>query len=252
MRFILLFLFVCKLSFCFDGIEYKYLECVDGNACKIHILEIDPALYNIIPIKALDNGIGRESVLSISQRYGAVAAINGGFFSIGTTYDGRACGVLKINQWYALPSKPRGFIGWNAHEQIPIMDRLMVKVVINSTITIDGLNRYRKNGEVILFNACFNKTTLTDSEGEEIVIIDNVVVDNPKMNMHDLAHFIPDAVKLCSLGQRYKAFVLNLSSILYLFQYTITKCVKRLTKKSGRRCVGLKPRELPGLLGAVN
>ncbi len=49
----------------------------------VHVMEVDPFLYEIKPMKALDNGIGRESVLSVSERSGAIACINGGFFQIG-------------------------------------------------------------------------------------------------------------------------------------------------------------------------
>jgi hypothetical protein len=67
--------------------------------------------YEINPTKALDNGIGRKSVLSISNHCGALGSINGGFFSIGGSFDGKACGTLKIHDWYGLPIEPRGCIG---------------------------------------------------------------------------------------------------------------------------------------------
>lgn len=90
MRFFLPFLFIPFLSlFSAPGLEYSHLQLTqisNFDPCitecqSIHILEIDPSQYEIKPIKALDNGIGRESVLSINTRYEAVASINGGFFS---------------------------------------------------------------------------------------------------------------------------------------------------------------------------
>jgi hypothetical protein len=167
------------------GLEYTHLQlptssyfsCVTGDQ-SIHIIEVDPDIYEIKPIKALDNGIGRESVLSIAGRYGALASINGGFFSIGGTLDGRACGTLKIQDWYALPLKPRGCIGWSIQDQNPKMDRLLVNVLADydfNQILIHGLNRARKEGEIILFTPCFHKTTLTHPDGEEIVVVDGVI-----------------------------------------------------------------------------
>ena len=93
-----LFFFVPLLSlFAAPGIEYSYLEISDSSCFSflvgtqsIHVIDIDPSLYEIRPVKALDDGIGRESVLSISARCGAVASINGGFFTIGGTFDGKA------------------------------------------------------------------------------------------------------------------------------------------------------------------
>lgn len=186
MRFFYLFLFAPLISlFSAQGLEYTHLEIPNSSyftyitgSQSIHVIEIDPSLYEIKPIKALDNGIGRESVLSISTRYGAIASVNGGFFSIGGTFDGKACGTLKIHDWYALPTKPRGCIGWSFGNQSPKMDRLLVSTTANYNINqfpIDGLNRPRKKGEILLFTPCFHRTTLTNPDGEEIVVVDGVI-----------------------------------------------------------------------------
>jgi hypothetical protein len=164
--------FLSLLSFLtsFEGIHYSCLqECFQ----TIHLLEVDPLLCDIQPIKAFDNGIGRESVLSIAKRYNALAAINGGFFSIGGLLDGKACGALKIHSWYALPSKPRGCIGWSPHSPVPLFDRLLVSIECHygsSSFTLEGLNRERKEGEAILFTPVFHRTTLTSPDGKELVI----------------------------------------------------------------------------------
>ncbi len=171
--------------FCATGITYKSVEYPNTyifgfeTISSVHVIEVDPSLYEIKPAKALDNGVGRESVLSLSKRYGAIASINGGFFSIGSRYDGKASGTLKIHEWYALPTKPRGCIGWSPQDQMPKMDRLIVTITCKSDLhnfRVDGLNCPRKKGGIVLFNSSFHKTTLTDPDGEEIVIVDGVIV----------------------------------------------------------------------------
>lgn len=83
------FIFLTTFLSCFlcaeEGIKYSVQHISNWYLShqRVHIVEIDPKLYDIKPVKASDNGIGRESVLSIAKRYKAVAAINGGFFSIG-------------------------------------------------------------------------------------------------------------------------------------------------------------------------
>ena len=180
--------FLCLLSFALfgtEGIEYtrvtlpnsSYLNCITGTQ-SIHVIDIDPSLCTIKPVKALDNGIGRESVLSLSTRHGAIAAINSGFFSIGGTFDGKACGTLKINDWYALPAKPRGCIGWSSTNQNPIMDRLLVRVFgtyNQDRFPIDGLNRPRKDGEIVFFTSNFHRTTLTNPDGEELILSKDLI-----------------------------------------------------------------------------
>jgi hypothetical protein len=171
--------------FCAEGIEYTYLQVPNSSyfyfitgSQSIHVIEVDPSLYEIKPVKALDNGIGRESVFSISMRYGAIASVNGGFFSIGGIFDGRACGALKIHDWYALPFKPRGCIGWSLKQQMPLMDRLLVQINAGSSFrsfAVDGLNLPRKAGEVLLFTPSFHRTTLTNPDGEEAIVVDGKI-----------------------------------------------------------------------------
>ncbi|MBM3208112.1 MAG: phosphodiester glycosidase family protein [Chlamydiae bacterium] len=171
----------------FSESEIKYTHIVTPGECSldnittnqsIHILEIDPTQYELKPVKALDSGIGRESVLSISDRYGAKAAVNAGFFTIGGSFDGKACGALKIHEWYGLPYKPRGCIGWSSTNQNPKMDRLSVTTYANydlNQIIINGMNRPRKKREIILYTPCFHRTTLTNPDGVEIVVVNGII-----------------------------------------------------------------------------
>lgn len=185
------FLFLCliiQLSSLYSaqGISYSHLETpncplLDFITCcqSVHILEVDPKVYNIRPVRALDNGIGRENVFSINERYGAIASINGGFFLMGGLLEGKPCGALKIHNWYSIQSNPRGCIGWSSKDQNPKIDRLLVKV--NATdgksnkFNIDGLNCQRDVGKIVLFNSCFHRTTLTKSDGEELVVVNGII-----------------------------------------------------------------------------
>ncbi len=186
---LLFFFFFVSLPslFCLEGICYSYLEKTLFSPCPIsqaiHLIEVDPSCYKIKPVKALDYGLGRESVLSIAKRYRAIAAINGGFFDIGGTLDGRACGCLKIHNWYALPFKPRACIGWSLNHSLPLMDRLLVFIRCDfdgKTFYLDGLNRERKEKEAILFTSEFHKTTLTYPNGEELIVEEDVITSIQK------------------------------------------------------------------------
>ncbi len=171
--------------FCIEGIEYKHYLIPDTYAPfsyihshSIHVVEIDPRCFEIQAVRALDNGLGRESVSSLAQRYEALAAINAGFFSIGGLLDGKPSGALKINTWRSLPAKPRGCIGWSTQQKEPIMDRILVGIHLKTArglIPISGLNRNRKTGEEILFTPDFHKTTLTNSSGQELIVENGIV-----------------------------------------------------------------------------
>jgi Phosphodiester glycosidase len=175
--------FITLATFLFgkEGIEYSKIEmpyCFGYQ--DIHVIECNPELFQIKAVKAIDNGIGRENVLSLAKRHKAVAAINAGFFSIGKTLDGKAAGALKIHTWYGIPLKPRGCIGWSIKNKKPIFDRLLICIEGGDnyrSFSVDGLNRERKKGEMILFNPAFNNTTLTYPDGEEIIIQNDIIAN---------------------------------------------------------------------------
>jgi hypothetical protein len=165
-----------------EGIEYSHLLVPRSSSFgwlmgehSVHVVQIDPTLYEIKAVRALDDGLGRETVFAMQERYGAVAAINGGFFAEGGTWDGRPCGALKIFNWLSLPTKPRGCIGWSLESTIcPCMDRLGVKVVVETglyRILADGLNRDRQQGEMIVYTPSFHRSTLTRPDGEEVLVV---------------------------------------------------------------------------------
>lgn len=50
------------------GLRYQHRKT--GSPHSIHILEVDPHLLKIEAVRALDDGVGRETVSSIAQRKG--------------------------------------------------------------------------------------------------------------------------------------------------------------------------------------
>jgi len=153
------------------GLNY---EKITAEQQIIHVLTVDPTKFNMTPARALDEGLGRESALSLSKRKNAIAAINGGFFTIETTFDGLPRGILKIDgEWYSLPTRPRGAIGWSKSSQSVLFDRILASASIkinNDLIPLEGINRERNKGEKIAYFPYFHRTTLTDQNGAEIII----------------------------------------------------------------------------------
>ncbi len=114
------FLLITMHPFTLSGYSYEYLS--DGNEISIHILVVDPQEDVIIPVRASGEKIMRETVLTLAKRYGATAAVNGGFWKP----DGTPAGILKIDgQWYGTPFKPRGAIGWALDGQHVLIDRVL-------------------------------------------------------------------------------------------------------------------------------
>lgn len=157
------------------GIRYEHRSL--AGPLSVHILDVDPRLLRIESVRALDDGVGRETVSSIALRTGAVAAVNAGFFRIGGRYDGEPDGILKIRErWFSDPAVARGAIGWTRDGTVARIGRLLMKWDLRSrgrTFPIDGINRPRGIGEAVLYNWAFHRSTLTDPGGIEFLISRN-------------------------------------------------------------------------------
>ncbi len=161
-----------------DGIEYAEMTReIDKLPVKMNLLRLDLTKVRLDVVHAMDAAIGTETTSSIAKRHGAFAAVNAGFFRLDKSiFAGDAAGVLKIDG--KLLSEPFGnrialFIK-NA-PQISEVEFLRFDLsqsvkLRGSHFQIDGVNRQRKNNDLILFTPEFHGTTLTDSDGLEIIV----------------------------------------------------------------------------------
>jgi exopolysaccharide biosynthesis protein len=129
--------FFLKLSFLLISIccipseilGFSYENLFDGYFTSIHVLIVNPKEHKILPIKALGESVKRETVMTLANRYGATAAINGGFWKL----NGTPAGILKIDHhWHGTPVKPRGAIGWADHGETVIIDRIWTNYDLNN------------------------------------------------------------------------------------------------------------------------
>ncbi|MCY7346784.1 MAG: phosphodiester glycosidase family protein [Pyrinomonadaceae bacterium] len=161
-----------------DGIEYAEMTReIDKLPVKINLLRLDLTKVRLDVVHAMDAAIGTETTSSIAKRHGAFAAVNAGFFRLDKSiFAGDAAGVLKIDG--KLLSEPFGnrialFIKntpqTSAVEFLRFDLSQSIKLKSNR-FQIDGVNRQRKDNDLILFTPEFHGTTLTDSDGLEIIV----------------------------------------------------------------------------------
>jgi exopolysaccharide biosynthesis protein len=183
--FILLILFVPVLisaqdfKIVRDGVEYAELErAIAGKPVKMNLLRLDLTKVRLDVVHALDAAIGLEKTSSIATRHGALAAINAGFFRLDTSiFAGDAAGVLMIDNNLLSESvnnrialfinnfEPGQTLVEFAHININNIFRIKKK-----EFRYSGLNRERKENELIKYTSYFQRTTLTDANGLEIVV----------------------------------------------------------------------------------
>ena len=166
-----------------DGIEHarlvRQMKSADGKPENVvfNLLRLDLAKVRLDVVHAMDAAIGTETTSSIATRYGATAAINAGFFRLDKSiFAGDAAGVLMINGRLSsesvnnrialiISNKPTQSKVDFAH--LNINDLIIIK---KKTFYFSGINRQRKENELIEFTSYFHPTTLTGNDGLEIVV----------------------------------------------------------------------------------
>lgn len=179
--FFIILLVFCSSSQAAEGITYQQEKFGPHVA---HILTINPEYYDLKYVLGQEGSCGRESVREIAERYGAIAAINGGFFHMGGGKDGVCAGISKEQHiWNALPMKTRGAMGIGQKGRTLIFDRLgalgkisfMVPEGALQTLSFTALNKAPQGKEVAVFNRHYGRYTRTPRERYEVVIEDGQV-----------------------------------------------------------------------------
>ncbi|MDQ2920090.1 MAG: phosphodiester glycosidase family protein [Acidobacteriota bacterium] len=164
------------------GIEYG--QTTSGHASKdeltgpwyINVLRIDLARATLKIVRALDEGVGMETVSSLAARYRAAAATNGGYFRTTGTYRGESIGLLLLDgKLISEPYNNRAELGLiNAGNKTEVIfDHLKFSGEISLGSVkhdVQGLNRPLSADELIVFTPEFHRTTLTNPDGIEVVV----------------------------------------------------------------------------------
>ncbi len=161
-----------------DGVEYaQVVHKLGSDPVKINLLRLDLKKVRLDVHHAMDAAIGTEKTSSIATRHGAVAAINAGFFRLDKSeWAGEAAGVLSIDGSLLSESS-------NARIAIQIKNDANVTEVAFSHLGTDvelsyftdayqplsGINRERKDREIVLFTPIFGDRSRTNQLGTEII-----------------------------------------------------------------------------------
>ena len=164
------------------GLEHLQIKRGDfsaeqGDRWTINALIVDPQLIRLQLRIAMDEIAGTENTSSLAQRYGALAAINGGYFRTTGLYRGEQMGALfQAGQWLSEPARGRAALALaEQNGQTRAAAALLTaqaEVQIGKvTHAINGFNRPREKDELIVFTPEFHRTTLTAADGLEAVIV---------------------------------------------------------------------------------
>ena len=157
-----------------------------GAPINIHILRAKLDEIQMRPVLAAGQIIGQETTSSMVKRHGALAGVNGGF-------------SYSNNPWSIYHGDLRGFFvqdgqlisepndsAWAVQIQSMPNRRQVLSLVQpklgisfqmeDTSISCSGLNRERKDDDCIVYTPIWNRTTLTDTSGVEVVVSANKVI----------------------------------------------------------------------------
>ncbi|CAN5563898.1 hypothetical protein BH10ACI2_BH10ACI2_01430 [soil metagenome] len=163
-----------------DGIEYaEVTKEISGLKVHMNLLRLDLTKVRLDVNHAMDAAIGTEKTSSIATRHGAFAAINAGFFRLDKSiWAGDPAGLLLING--ELLSEQNGNrialgIENNKKKTVTYIAPLQAYIHVGVEGTrlsnvISGIDRERKEKELVLYGPAFGKTTLTQPNGTEVLL----------------------------------------------------------------------------------
>ena len=138
-------------------------------------LVIDPAAgLRLVPATGDGIRMRRQRPSELAQRSGAIAAINGNFFS----GSGDPLGCLVIDgEVVSEPDQRRTCAGITSAGTL-VFDRVegdLAAVTPDGTRPISGVNRERRADELILYRPIFDESTRTNAFGAEATVVDGHV-----------------------------------------------------------------------------
>ena len=189
------------------GIEYRErsFSNANGGPYAMQILAVDPRhpAVNIVPVHAHDRAIGRETTSSLAARYGATAAVNGGFFAMTGPYAGAVARVYALDHEIYAAGRDRAALVFCAERNF--VEDLRVATVNYRGEAIAGSARYpiaqvnqpRAASGLTLFRPLLGTRTLTAPGGWEVAVANGKVI---AAGEHDLA-IPPRGLVLAGIGE---------------------------------------------------
>ncbi|MBX9601699.1 MAG: phosphodiester glycosidase family protein [Bryobacteraceae bacterium] len=162
------------------GIVYRERRFYRGELgpFTMQILMIDPRepSVNLLPVRALDRAIGRERTTAMAERYGAIAAINGGFFVTRGVFLGSSAYPYALEGQVVSGGPSRAALLF-CEEKKFVEDLRIATVNFQGAVRMNGeswplrgVNQERAEGSLMLYTARMGPSTLTAGDGYEVAV----------------------------------------------------------------------------------
>ena len=160
------------------GVEHAAVEHRIGTEpVKINLLRLDLSKVRLDVKLGMDTVVGTETTSSIARRHRAVAAINSGFFRLDSSiFAGDPAGALKIDgEVLSEPDRDRSVIFIDNRRDRTLVEFVHLRTkrtveIRGREFNVDGINRERRDNELVVFTPAFHRTTLTGPDGVEAIV----------------------------------------------------------------------------------
>jgi hypothetical protein len=141
----------------------------------VHLLKLDPRRVRLTSVLSDNEVLGAETVDGMASRHKAVAAINGGFFNVGT---GEPTGLLKVAREIVSDTvtakgavvihSPETGATELAFDQISVHMTLQFEAAGREwAVPINGVDTTRARGRLMLYTPAYHADTDTAANGTE-------------------------------------------------------------------------------------
>lgn len=177
------------------GLNYtRYLRVDNRGMLTAYVLEADRSKFDLQLVLAGDSiASGRQKLKAIASAHQAVAAINGGYFSLdgsligNTRINGQTAGTTYFNRT-SLGFMPDGTLKLAASQYYGVVE------INGQKVYLSGVNCPRGTNNTILYNSLFGNYTGTNEFGKEYVVQNGKVIAINQANS-----FIPTGAQVISV-----------------------------------------------------
>lgn len=163
------------------GVVFRERRFWRGNdgPFTMQILEIQPKhpAVNLLAVRGNDRLNSRETVSSMARRYGAAAAVNGGYFVVSGPYAGASTGAWQFNRLPVYAGSGRSGLVFceeqDFAEQIEVARidwQGEVRTASGQSYPLAGLNREAEQDELTVFQPEFGETARPADEAVEVAL----------------------------------------------------------------------------------
>ena len=155
----------------FFGMKYKRIEAIDwAGRRSFTLLDVDMnrGRFKVEPLLARDRITGKERLLDMVMRKGALAAVNGGYFD----GSGQPLGlIVKDGVVVSEPIYERSALIFTKEDDV-LIERLGWEGFLNENIKINGVNRKPGDDELVVINKYFGEKSPEVEKSGRILVVE--------------------------------------------------------------------------------